>query len=59
LRSIARACFGPQCVYRATLDDTVSLPHAPVFSYYDAAKRDYTGIFGTGGSEQEGGFNQF
>ena len=26
---------------------------------YDQAKRDYTGIWGTGGQESEGGFNQF
>ena len=28
-------------------------------SAYDQAKRDYTGIWGTGGQESEGGFNQF
>ena len=30
-----------------------------VSSSYDQAKRDYTGIWGTGGSDMEGGFNQF
>eukprot|EP00277_Geminigera_cryophila_P000353 CAMPEP_0179428790 /NCGR_PEP_ID=MMETSP0799-20121207/14366_1 /TAXON_ID=46947 /ORGANISM="Geminigera cryophila, Strain CCMP2564" /LENGTH=92 /DNA_ID=CAMNT_0021204445 /DNA_START=686 /DNA_END=964 /DNA_ORIENTATION=- len=28
-------------------------------SSYDMAKRDYTGIWGSGGSESEGGFNQY
>jgi hypothetical protein len=28
-------------------------------SSYAQAKRDYTGIWGTGGADMEGGFNQF
>ena len=57
--SVLACSPAPRRVAGLACDCRCSVPACPLSRAYDQAKRDYTGIWGTGGQEVEGGFNQF